>query len=240
MILFPAVDIKDGSAVRLKQGQADKKTVYFKDPVKAALKWKEQGASWLHVVDLDGAFSSHGKNLDLIKAIISETGLNIQLGGGIRTLKDMETRLEAGAKRVIIGTAALENSHLLKEGVNNFGAEAVACGIDALNGKAAVKGWVELSQLTPLEMALRAKEQGIEIVIYTDISKDGMLSGPNLDGTASLIEQTGMRIIASGGISCVEDLVGCAHIGAYGAITGQAVYTGAIDLKQALKKLEEI
>ena len=152
----------------------------------------------------------------------------------------MEARLEAGAKRVVIGTAALENPHLLKEGVNNFGAEAVACGIDALNGKAAVKGWVELSQLTPLEMALRAKEQGIEIVIYTDISKDGMLSGPNLDGTASLIEQTGMRIIASGGISCVEDLVGCAHIGAYGAITGQAVYTGAIDLKQALKKLEWI
>lgn len=240
MILFPAVDIKDGSAVRLKQGQADKKTVYFQNPVEAALQWKEQGASWLHVVDLDGAFSSHGKNLDLIKAIINETGLNIQLGGGIRDLNDMELRLRAGAKRVVIGTAALENPALLKEGIDNFGTEAVACGIDALNGRAAVKGWVELSELTPLEMALRAKDQGVEIIIYTDISKDGMLCGPNLIATSALIEQTGMKIIASGGISSMEDLVGCARMGAYGAITGQAIYTGAIDLKQALKRLEEI
>lgn len=240
MILFPAVDIKDGSAVRLKQGQAEKKTVYFKEPVQAALKWKEQGADWLHVVDLDGAFSSEGKNLECVKAIIKETGLNIQLGGGIRTLEDMELRLEAGAKRVVIGTAALERPELLKEGVKRFGAEAVACGIDALNGRTAVKGWVELSGLTPLEMALRAREQGVEIIIYTDISKDGMLAGPNLEGTKHLIEETGLKVIASGGISCLEDLIQCARLGAYGAITGQAIYTGEIDVRQALKKLEEI
>ena len=240
MILFPAVDIKDGSAVRLRQGRADCKTVYFSNPVEAALKWKEQGASWLHVVDLDGAFSSQGKNLELIKSVISETGLNIQLGGGIRSLNDIETRLKAGAKRVVIGTAAFENPRLLREATDRFGAEAVACGIDAFNGRAAVKGWVELSQLTPLEMALRAREQGVEIIIYTDISKDGMLSGPNFNSTSALIAQTDMKIIASGGISSIQDLIGCAQIGAYGAITGQAIYTGAINLKEALIKLEEI
>lgn len=240
MILFPAVDIKDGSAVRLKQGRADKKTVFFSDPAQAAAQWKEQGAQWLHVVDLDGAFSSKGINLEIVKEIVRKTGLSVQLGGGIRSIKDIETRLNAGIKRVIIGTAAYENPDMLGEAVKNFGEARIACGIDAKNGRIAVKGWVESAEISPLDMAVRVRDQGVTTIIYTDISKDGMLEGPNIEATSRLIENTGLNIIASGGISSIEDIVRCAKIGAYGAITGQAIYSGAIDLKEAFKRLEEL
>ncbi len=240
MILFPAVDIKDGSAVRLKQGQADKKTVFFSNPVEAAAQWKEQGAQWLHVVDLDGAFSSKGVNLEMVKGIVRETGLSVQLGGGIRSIKDIEIRLNAGINRVIIGTAAYENPDMLGEAIKNFGEARIACGIDAKNGRVAVKGWVETEDISPLDMAARASDQGVKTIIYTDISKDGMLEGPNIEATSRLIESTGLNIIASGGISSIEDIIKCAQIGAYGTITGQAIYSGAIDLREAFKRLEEL
>ena len=233
MQLYPAVDIKGGKAVRLRQGEAEAVTVFYNDPV-AAKHWQQCGAKWLHVVDLDGAFTSDGVNLSLIQAIAEETVLNLQVGGGIRSLSQIEQRLKLGVKRVVIGTAALENSSMIAEAVKEFGHEAIACGIDAKNGRVAIKGWVEIAEITPLELAIRMRDQGVNTVIYTDISRDGMMSGPNFTATKQLIEQSGMSVIASGGIAAIEDLRRCREIGCAGAITGQAIYTGAIDLAKAI------
>ncbi|MBS6475290.1 MAG: 1-(5-phosphoribosyl)-5-[(5-phosphoribosylamino)methylideneamino]imidazole-4-carboxamide isomerase [Clostridiales bacterium] len=234
MQLYPAVDIKGGKAVRLRQGEAEAVTVFYNDPVEAAKHWQQCGAKWLHVVDLDGAFTSDGVNLSLIQAIAEETLLNLQVGGGIRSLSQIEQRLKLGVKRVVIGTAALENSSMIAEAVKEFGHEAIACGIDAKNGKVAIKGWVEIAEITPLELAIRMRDQGVNTVIYTDISRDGMMIGPNFTATKQLIEQSGMNVIASGGIAAIEDLRRCKEIGCAGAITGQAIYTGAIDLEKAI------
>ena len=234
MQLYPAVDIKGGKAVRLRQGEAEAVTVFYNDPVEAAKHWQQCGAKWLHVVDLDGAFTSDGVNLSLIQAIAEETVLNLQVGGGIRSLSQIEQRLKLGVKRVVIGTAALENSSMIAEAVKEFGHEAIACGIDAKNGRGAIKGWVEIAEITPLELAIRMRDQGVNTVIYTDISRDGMMSGPNFTATKQLIEQSGMSVIASGGIAAIEDLRRCREIGCAGAITGQAIYTGAIDLAKAI------
>lgn len=213
MQLYPAVDIKGGKAVRLRQGEAEAVTVFYNDPVEAAKHWQQCGAKWLHVVDLDGAFTSDGVNLSLIQAIAEETVLNLQVGGGIRSLSQIEQRLKLGVKRVVIGTAALENSSMIAEAVKEFGHEAIACGIDAKNGRVAIKGWVEIAEITPLELAIRMRDQGVNTVIYTDISRDGMMSGPNFTATKQLIEQSGMSVIASGGIAAIEDLRRCREIG---------------------------
>lgn len=238
MIIYPAVDIKNGKAVRLVQGKASDLTVYNENPVDAAMQWKSCGASWLHVVDLDGAFSGQGENLPIIEKIVSQTGLNIQTGGGIRSLNQIKKRMDAGVKRVIIGTAALADDGLIEKAISEYGEDAIACGIDAKGGYVAVKGWVELTELTPVQLALRVSALGVRHIIYTDISKDGMLCGPNFDSTAELIKATGLEVIASGGISSMRDLIQCAKIGAAGAICGKAIYTGAIDLAAAIAYFE--
>lgn len=234
MNIFPAIDIKDGKAVRLLQGRADAVTVFHDSPLDAALLWKSKGARWLHLVDLDGAFSGKRVNSAIIKSIVNETGLNIQVGGGIRTLQDVESMLHMGVTRVIIGTAAYTQPDFLEQCVRAFGGFAIACGIDAQNGKVAIKGWVESADLSPVELGKRVQAQGVQTAVYTDISKDGMLTGPNLEATRQMIEETGLQIVASGGISSLEDLRSCKEIGAYGAILGKAIYTGAVDLKDAL------
>jgi len=234
MIIFPAIDIKNGKAVRLLQGRAEDVTVFNENPVEAALNWQAKGASWLHLVDLDGAFSGTGVSIEIIKNIVEQTGLYVQVGGGMRSIEAVEQMLKIGVQKVIIGTAAYTQPKFLAECIQKFGTECIVCGIDASNGKVAIKGWVESTDITPIDLALRAKADGVKTIVYTDISKDGMLTGPNFEATKLLIDKTGLNIIASGGISSLENLKKCKEMGAYGAILGKAIYTGAIDLKDAL------
>jgi phosphoribosylformimino-5-aminoimidazole carboxamide ribotide isomerase len=235
MIIFPAIDIKGGRCVRLLQGRAEDETVYGTDPVEMARKWEQQGAEWLHVVDLDGAFDGHSPNEEILEDLAKSVSIPIQLGGGIRSMDKIQRLLdEYGIQRVILGTAAVENTALLKQAVERYGNRIIA-GIDASKGKAAIKGWVEKTDISAVELGRKMKEIGIDTVVYTDIAKDGMMKGPNLKETKDMIEQTGLNIIASGGITCLLDLQQAKQIGAYGAIIGKALYTGAIELPHALE-----
>lgn len=235
MTIFPAIDIKGGRCVRLLQGRAEDETVYGNDPVEMARTWEQQGAEYLHVVDLDGAFDGKSPNEEIIKNMAESVSIPIQLGGGIRSMDKIQRLLDVyGIQRVILGTAAVENNELLKQAVKRYGNRIVA-GIDARNGKAAIKGWVEKTNLSAVELGLKMKEMGIDTIIYTDISKDGMMKGPNISETQEMIERTGLKIIASGGITCLLDLQQVKQIGAAGAIIGKALYTGAIELSSALR-----
>lgn len=233
MQIYPAIDIKGGRAVRLLQGRAADATDYG-DPVAAAMGWKEQGATYLHVVDLDGAFDGKSANLTAVEEIVRATGIPVQLGGGIRTMQDVERRLALGVKRVILGTAALENPELVKIACAQFPG-AIVCGIDARNGRVAVRGWVEESSVTPGELALRMKDFGVMNVVYTDISRDGMQTGPNVASTRALVMETGMRIIGSGGVGTLAHLAELKDAGCAGAIVGKALYNGNFTLPEALK-----
>ena len=236
MQIYPAIDIKNGKAVRLIRGLADQVTDYG-IPLSAALEWKRQGATYLHVVDLDGAFEGVSKNLEWVKKIVKETGLPVELGGGIRTMQDIEQRISIGVSRVILGTAALENPELVKLACRAFPGK-IACGIDAKNGHVAVRGWVEESDILSHELALKMRDFGVMDVIFTDISRDGMQTGPNVEATKKLVEQTGMRIIGSGGVGKLKDLYDLRDAGCAGAIVGKALYNNNFTLAEALK-LEE-
>ncbi|NLU36950.1 MAG: 1-(5-phosphoribosyl)-5-[(5-phosphoribosylamino)methylideneamino]imidazole-4-carboxamide isomerase [Clostridiales bacterium] len=234
MIIYPAIDIKEGRCVRLLQGRAEDETVYSSNPAEVARTWEKQGAEYLHVVDLDGAFRGESPNEQIIKTIAGSLSIPIQVGGGIRSMDKIQLYLEEyGVERVILGTAAIENKELLKQAVDKYGSR-IAVGIDARDGKAAVKGWVETTDISAADLGRRMKEIGIDTAVYTDIAKDGMMRGPNIKETREMIEQTGLNIIASGGISCLSDLQQILEIGAAGAIIGQALYTGKIDLASAL------
>jgi phosphoribosylformimino-5-aminoimidazole carboxamide ribotide isomerase len=234
MIIYPAIDIKGGKCVRLQQGRAIDETVFGNDPVEMAQSWERQGARFLHVVDLDGAFEGQSPNEQIIRGITNAVSIPIQLGGGIRTMEKIKRFLEDyGIKRVILGTAAVENQELMRKAAEKY-ENRIAVGIDAKQGKAAIKGWVQETDTSAADLALNVKELGIDTVIYTDIAKDGMMSGPNLKETREMIRKTGMSIIASGGISRLEDLQELKNIGAAGAIIGKALYTGAINLPDAL------
>lgn len=237
MQIYPAIDIIDGKAVRLSQGKFDDVTVFNDDPVKAAEQWVKQGASFIHLVDLDGARYGKTYVIDIIKKIKKQFGVPIETGGGVRTMEDIDNRIEAGADRVIIGTAAVKNPELVKEAVKKYGTK-IALGVDAKNGLVAIKGWEEVSEITAVELCLNMKEIGIKDVIYTDISKDGMMSGPNVPYTKELIEKTGMNVIASGGISCMQDLENVDKIGAAGAIIGKALFNGVLNLEEVIKQFE--
>ncbi|NLG88980.1 MAG: 1-(5-phosphoribosyl)-5-[(5-phosphoribosylamino)methylideneamino]imidazole-4-carboxamide isomerase [Clostridiaceae bacterium] len=234
MIIYPAVDIKDGRCVRLLQGRFDSETVYGDDPVEMAEKWASIGAEWLHVVDLDGARSGISKNRSIIADIVKKVKIPVQTGGGIRTIDDIDEVIALGAARVVLGTAAVKNPRLLKEAVDNYG-DKIAVGIDAKNGKVAVEGWETLSSHDAVEFAKRVEQYGVSVIIYTDISTDGMLSGPNLKAVEKVVGAVGIDIIASGGVSSIQDLINLKNTGAAGAITGKAIYTGAIDLSVALR-----
>jgi len=234
MIIYPAIDIKNGKCVRLVQGKADAETIYSENPIEVAKKWEEMGAQFLHIVDLDGAFSGVPINMDIIKKIAKSSSIPIQVGGGIRALEKIEEYLELpGVRRVIIGTSAITNPDLLTKAVARF-REQIAVGIDAKNGKLAIHGWVESTEIYAVSFGKDLKEIGVNTVVYTDISKDGMLSGPNLESTKELIERTGLKVIASGGIKSIQDILNLKQIGAAGAIIGKALYTGAIDLREVL------
>lgn len=233
MQIYPAIDIKDGRAVRLRQGLAADVTDYG-TPAEAAMDWKTQGATYLHVVDLDGAFEGKGRNLPLVAEIVRETGLPVELGGGIRTMEDIEARLTLGVARVILGTVALTDPDLVRRACARYSGR-IACGIDAKDGRVAVRGWVEASDVDPVDLALRMKDAGVLDVIYTDIRRDGMQTGPNVEATAELVRRTGLRVIGSGGVGKIQDLYDLRDAGCAGAIVGKALYNGNFTLAQALR-----
>jgi phosphoribosylformimino-5-aminoimidazole carboxamide ribotide isomerase len=238
MIIFPAIDIKDGKCVRLVQGRADAQTVYSDDPAAMAQKWCALGAEYLHVVDLDGAFTGKAANTEAVRGIVAASSVPVQLGGGIRSMDDIRKKLDMGISRVILGTAALYDHALVKEAVACYPGRIVA-GIDAKDGFVAVKGWIEKSAVTAVELGKTLKALGISACVFTDISRDGMLGGPSIDETKRMIGETGLEIIASGGIGGIDDLIACRDIGAAGAIIGKALYDGRIALEEALAKLND-
>ena len=235
MQIYPAIDIKDGKAVRLTQGRFDDVTVFYDDPADAAKQWIDAGASYIHMVDLDGARYGRSFITDVIRAIRAKYDVPIQTGGGVRSLDDVAERISAGISRVIIGTAAVKDPELVKEAVRLYG-DRIAVGVDAKNGFVAVSGWEEVSDVSAAELCLKMKGYGVKTVIYTDISKDGMMSGPNTASTKELIERTGLDIIASGGISSMEDIQNVADIGSAGVIIGRALYNGTLDLKKVIDR----
>ena len=236
MIVIPAIDLKEGKCVRLEQGLMDKDTVFNDNPAAQARAWQDQGAEMLHIVDLDGAFAGQPKNRAAIEAIVNAISIPSQLGGGIRDIETIEAYLSLGLSRVIIGTAAQRNPELVREACAKFPGRIVV-GIDAKNGMVAVQGWAEVTDITAVDLARKFEGFGVSAIIYTDISRDGMLQGPNLEATKALAESVSIPIIASGGVSTLKDIQNLMAIeasGVTGVITGKAVYTGAIKLQEAV------
>jgi phosphoribosylformimino-5-aminoimidazole carboxamide ribotide isomerase len=233
MLLYPAIDLMDGQVVRLERGLAEKKTVYSDDPVSMARKWEAAGADWIHLVDLDAAFEGKSRNLEVIRAIVKAVSVPCELGGGMRDAGSIQSGLDTGVSRVIIGTKAAEPG-FLAEAAGAFGPSSLAVGIDAKDGKVAVKGWVETMELTALDLAHESVNAGIRTIIYTDIATDGMLSGPNLTALSEMIQSVRLPVVASGGIAVADDLRRVAGIGAEGCIVGRALYDGGLGLSEAL------
>jgi len=236
MIVIPAIDLKEGNCVRLEQGEMERDTVFSHNPAEQALKWQEAGAELLHLVDLDGAFAGQPKNRDAITSIIKTITIPVQLGGGIRDMATIESYLALGVSRVIIGTAAQRNPELVVEACQKFPGRIVV-GIDARNGMVAVQGWAEVTGVTAVDLARRFEDCGVCAIIYTDISRDGMMGGPDLEATRALAEAISIPVIASGGVSSlkdIENLMAIEQSGVTGVITGKAIYTGAIDLYEAI------
>jgi phosphoribosylformimino-5-aminoimidazole carboxamide ribotide isomerase len=236
MIVIPAIDLKDGQCVRLEQGLMERDTVFCDSPAEQALNWQNQGAELLHLVDLNGAFAGEPKNRSSIEEIVRSVSIPTQLGGGIRDIQTIEAYLSLGINRVILGTAAQRNPELVKEACRLFPGQIVV-GIDAKDGLVAVQGWAEVTDISARELAKKFEGFGVAAVIYTDISRDGMLIGPNIDATRALAEAVAIPIIASGGVSKMADieaLMAIEESGVVGVITGKAIYTGAIRLADAI------
>ncbi|MGC9452224.1 MAG: 1-(5-phosphoribosyl)-5-[(5-phosphoribosylamino)methylideneamino]imidazole-4-carboxamide isomerase [Oceanipulchritudo sp.] len=239
MILYPAIDLKGGRVVRLEQGRADAETVYAEDPGGQADRFKSAGAEWVHVVDLDGAFTGEQANGAAVEAII-DSGLKVELGGGIRSIEVIKHWLKVGVERVVIGTKAVTDPNFLHECLHYFSPESIAVGIDALDGKVAVKGWIEKVDLLAVEFGYSVQEIGIHTIIYTDISRDGMLAGPNFQAQEDLLKELEIDIIASGGVASLEDLrtfkeMAVRYPNLNGVITGKAIYDGHLDVAEAVR-----
>ena len=240
MLVIPAIDLKEGRCVRLLQGREQDATIYSDDPSATAVKWACAGARLLHVVDLDGAFTGSQKNLESIIKIRKAIDIDIEVGGGIRDLSRIDQLLSAGINRVILGTVAVEKPELVREACSKYPGRVLA-GIDAKNGDVAVRGWVEVTSVKAKELAIRMQGYGCAGIIYTDIAKDGMLSGPNIDAVREIVISLNIPVIASGGISSLDDIRNLAKVkGLWGAITGKAIYSGAFDLKDAIRISEEL
>lgn len=237
MNLYPAIDLLNKRCVRLYKGEYSKVTDYG-DPVEMARKWKNMGATFLHLVDLDGAKMGKSVNLDVVKNIIDNVGIDCELGGGIRTLEKIDEILSIGVKRVILGSAALKNPTLVKEAIEKYGPERIVVGVDTKNFKVATEGWIEESNVDALEFAHILEKNLVKYIIFTDISKDGTLEGFNVEQTKKLIDNTNINIIASGGVKTIEDLRKANEIGCEGIIIGKAMYEGTIDLKKAIEEFK--
>lgn len=241
MILFPAIDIRNGRCVRLTEGKFECETVFAEDPAEMAVRWADAGAEYLHVVDLDGALAGQSSNTEVIKRILAKVKIPVQVGGGIRTLANIEKMLALGVTRVILGSVAVRDPELVREACQKFPGQVVV-GIDAKNGEVAVEGWGIGGGIGAVELAKKMAAVGVEHIIFTDISRDGMLSGVNVEATAELAKTSGIKVIASGGVSSLADIKALqAHAadGIEGCIIGKAIYTGALDLKEALAVLKE-
>ncbi|MEK6727021.1 MAG: 1-(5-phosphoribosyl)-5-[(5-phosphoribosylamino)methylideneamino]imidazole-4-carboxamide isomerase [Deltaproteobacteria bacterium] len=237
MLVIPAIDIKGGKCVRLVQGKMDQETVYSTSPVEVAKKWQSLGAEYLHIVDLDGAVAGEPKNTDAVEAIADAVSIPFQVGGGIRDIEAINLYLTMGASRIILGTAALEKTWFVRDVCEQHHGQ-ILVGIDARDGKVAIKGWEELTNKAAIELAKELEDAGVAGIIYTDISRDGMLKGPNIEGTKSLAQSVKIPIIASGGVSNIDDIKRLKEIesaGVVGVITGKAIYTGSLDLREAIK-----
>ncbi|MBF0304959.1 MAG: 1-(5-phosphoribosyl)-5-[(5-phosphoribosylamino)methylideneamino]imidazole-4-carboxamide isomerase [Alphaproteobacteria bacterium] len=241
MILFPAIDLKGGSCVRLLRGEMDQATVFNTDPADQARKFADAGCEWLHVVDLDGAFAGRPVNAEAVAGIIAAIKAPVQLGGGIRDMRTIESWLEAGVRRVILGTVALRDPLLVKEACRRFPAR-VAVGIDARDGRVAVEGWARTSEIQAVDLALKFEDAGVAAIIYTDIERDGAMGGPNVEATAALARRLTTPVIASGGVSSLDDLKAIKAAGGSGiagVISGRALYDGRIDLAAALALMKD-
>ena len=241
MIIFPAIDIRGGKCVRLTKGDFSQETVFSDRPEEMAKKWAAQGAQYLHVVDLDGALAGKSVNLAAIEAIIEAVSIPIELGGGIRTMENIEMLLALGVERVILGSVAVREPELVREACTKFG-ERIVVGIDAKDGIVAVDGWGVSGDVQAPVLAKQMAAAGVRHIIYTDISRDGMLSGVNVEATADLARAAGIQVIASGGVSCLEDIrqvKAAASTGIEGVIVGKAIYTGALELPAALELAKE-
>ena len=235
MDLFPAIDIRHGRVVRLSQGEATRQTVYGDDPVAVAERFVEQGATWIHLVDLDRAFGD-GENLSLVRRIVARVGseARVQLGGGLRTVERVREGLEQGVRRVVIGTAAAIDPSVVPAAIAAVGAERIAVGIDARDGQVAIRGWTETVPLAAETLARRVVGEGVRTIVYTDVARDGMLTGPDLAG-ARRLQAAGAGVIASGGVAGLDDIRAVREAGLAGAIVGRALYEGRLDLVEALE-----
>lgn len=235
MMIYPAIDIKDGKCVRLIRGEAKSGKVYG-DPIDFAKRWQDEGAQYLHVVDLDAAFTGEFANKDVIKKIVTSVKIPVQLGGGVRTREGVKQRLEeVGVSRVIIGTMAVEDPDFISWAKGEYGKDRIAVGIDAKGGKVLTRGWVKSTTDDAIELAVKVKEMGIKNIIYTDIMRDGMLEGPNIDLTEQMVKKTWLNIIASGGIKTCQDIINIRNSGAVGAIIGTALYEKTLTLTEAMR-----
>ena len=244
MILIPAIDLKDGQCVRLKQGDMEQSTVFGEDPVEMALKWLDKGARRLHLVDLNGAFAGKPQNFNAIKSILKAVGddIPVQLGGGIRDLDTIEKYVDAGIRYIIIGTAAVKSPGFLKDACSAFGGHIIV-GLDAKDGKVATDGWSKLTGHEVVDLAMKFEDYGVESIIYTDIGRDGMLSGINVDATVKLAQALSIPVIASGGLSGmsdIESLCALADEGIEGGICGRAIYSGDLDFELAQARADEL
>lgn len=238
MILFPAIDLKDGKCVRLEQGNFNKLEIYNESPVDVASDFERSGSKVIHIVDLDGARTGERKNASIVQAIIENTNLDIHLGGGIRTLKTISFWLELGIKRVILGTAAIENKQLVESAVALYG-DRIIVGVDAKNSLVAINGWEQSTNQNSYEFCKQLEQIGVKTIIYTDISKDGMLSGPNFEAYKRLSNETSLNIIASGGVSSIKDLLSLKKLNLYGSISGKALYERKFSLEEANQCLQD-
>lgn len=240
MFLFPAVDIKDGECVRLLRGDMEQATVFSNDPAGQAKLFESEGAEWIHVVDLNGAFAGEPVNIEAVRGIINNINIPVQLGGGIRDIDTIEAWLEEGVSRIILGTIAQKKPELVKEACQRFPGK-IAVGIDAKDGKVAIEGWAEKTDISALELALKFEDAGASCIIYTNVNHDGIMEGPDLQGIRDLAEAISTPVIASGGISSLEDLEALKTLepyGVIGAVAGRAIYDGAISIKDAVAVLK--
>ena len=234
MEVIPAIDLRSGRCVRLHQGDFERETVFSHDPVAMALRWQGQGGPRLHVVDLDGAFTGEPTHLEIISGIVSLLDIPVQVGGGIRSAATASAWLEAGVQRVIIGTAAVRDPEMVRDVCREHGSERVVVSVDSRNGMVALQGWTEASEVGVVELAHRMAGLGVARLLYTDIARDGMLTGPDVETNAQLVRETGLSVLASGGVSSVEDIRQLVPTGVEGVIVGRALYTGAVSLPEAV------
>jgi phosphoribosylformimino-5-aminoimidazole carboxamide ribotide isomerase len=234
-IVYPAIDLRDGKVVRLKEGDPARMTAYSNDPVETARRWMNAGAVWLHIVNLDGAFDERDDMNRVALESILKLGAQVQFGGGLRSLDAIARALDLGVKRVVLGTVAVESPYVVAEALNRFGIERIAVGIDAREGLVHVRGWKDKSRVSAFDLALQARTLGVRTLIFTDVSRDGLGTGLNITATCELAEASGLSMIASGGVHTLADVIVARDAGLSGVIIGRALYEGTIELKSALQ-----